>query len=135
MKCRGQKSVFCEYCDLHGNCLSPADCFSQDLDEYVNKAAEENLNLKDFVEHYVAHNSVVTLYEEKRLKPSFREYKRIWTGMDWQIVCSPGDENYFKAHPDVEKCPFIDRKVIKVLGGFEGEINTVDKINFCMEDN
>lgn len=103
-------------------------------DEYNNMATEENLNLKNFVEHYVAHNSVVTLYEEKRLEPSFKEYKKIWTGMDWQIACGPGDEDYFKAHPDVERCPFVSRKVIKVLGGFEDEINTVDSINLCVEE-
>lgn len=99
----------------------------------------DNLSLKDFVAHYVAHNSVVTLYEEKRFESlgigSFREYKKIWSGMDWQIACGPGDERYFEAHPDVEKCPFVDRKVIKLLGGFEDEINTVDSINLCVEDN
>lgn len=137
MKCSGYKTMLCEYCDSHGNCLSPVNCFFQDKDEY-DKAKEENLSLKDFVEHYVAHNSVVTLYEEKRVKfpgvGSFSDYKKIWSGMDWQIVCGPGDERYFEAHPDVEKCPFVDRKVIKVLGAIEGEINTFDSINLCVED-
>lgn len=133
MKCSGYKTILCEYCDSHGNCLSPVSCFFQDPDECIG-AAEENLKLKDFVEHYVAHNNVVTLYEEKKLAPSFREYKKIWSGMDWQIVCGPGDERYFEAHPDVEKCPFVDRKVIKVLGAIEGEINTFDSINLCVED-
>lgn len=135
MKCSGYKTILCEYCDSHGNCKSPVNCFFQDADECIGAAAEENLKLKDFVEHYIAHNNVVTLYEEKKLAPSFREYKKIWTGMDWQIVCGPGDEDYFKAHPDVEKCPFVNRKVIKVLGAIEGEINTFDSINLCVEDN
>lgn len=94
----------------------------------------DNLNLKDFVEHYVAHNTVVTLYKEKKLEGSFKEYKKIWKGMDWQIVYGPGDEDYFKAHPDVEKCSFVDKKVIKILGGFEDAINTVDSINLCVEE-
>ena len=135
MKCGSHTPIVCEYRDLYGNCLSPSDCFFQDPDEYINKANEENLNLKDFVEHYVAHNNVVTLYEENKFERRFSEYKKIWTGMDWQIVCGPGDEDYFKAHPDVEKCPFVNRKVIKVLGAIEGEINTFDSINLCVEDS
>lgn len=133
MKCSGYEKILCEHCDSHGNCLSLVNCFFQDKDEY-DKATDETLNLKDFVEHYVAHNTVVTLYEEKKLAPCFSDYRKIWTGMDWQIVCGPGDEDYFKAHPDVEKCPFVNRKVIKVLGAIEGEINTFDSINFCVED-
>lgn len=100
--------------------------------DLMNRVKDDNLNLKDFVEHYIAHNTIVNLYKEKRLKGGFRAYKKIWMGMDWQIVCGPDDENYFKAHPNVEKCPFVDRKVIKVLGGFENEINTVDNINLCV---
>lgn len=118
-----------------GGCYSvPSYCVK--IVDY--KVKGDNLNLKDFIEHYVAHNTVVTLWEETLVQggkdePYYHKYEKLWKGMDWQIVYGPDDENYFKAHPDVEKCPFADRKVIKVLGGFEDEINTVDSINLCVE--
>lgn len=70
------------------------------------KTEEKPLPLWQFVEKYVAHNTLITLYRE--------EYKN-------------DDEPYFKAHPDVHKSKYINAPVVKVIGG-RYEINSIDKI-------
>ena len=95
----------------------------------------KTMSLRNFVESFIAHNTVVNLYVGKKTE-RWIEREKIWVGMDWQIVQGPGDEDYFKAHPDVEKCPYADNNVVQVLGAFEDEINTIDNVNLmiCVED-
>lgn len=94
------------------------------------------MKLNEFCEKFVAHNTVVCLVQEKIKKTEDvkqHEYSKLWQGMDWQIVCGPGDEDYFKAHPDVEKCPFKNFEVVKVIGNIFNEFpETADNITLVI---
>lgn len=75
------------------------------------------MTVRDFTEQFVAHNSVVYIYTNTHKIEDgvrFTEWKLLWKGMDWQISYSPYDEDYFKIHPEVKKCPFNNRKVLVV---------------------
>lgn len=78
------------------------------------------MKLYEFCEKFVAHNTYVCLVQETIKKDEEgvkrHEYNKIWQGMDWQIVQGVGDEDYFKSHPDVEKCPFKNYNVSKIIG-------------------
>ena len=94
------------------------------------------MKLNEFCEKFVAHNTVVCLVQEK-IKTTEdvkqHEYNKMWQGMDWQVVQGPGDEDYFKAHPDVEKCPFKNFEVIKVIGNIFNEFpETADNITIVI---
>lgn len=94
------------------------------------------MKLYEFCEKFVAHNTVVCLVQEKIKKTEGvkqHEYNKIWQGMDWQIVQCVGDEGYFKAHPDVEKCPFKNYTVAKVIGNiFNAFPETADNITIVI---
>lgn len=94
------------------------------------------MKLNEFCEKFVAHNTVVCLVQEKiKMTEDVKqhEYNKIWQGMDWQIVHGPGDEDYFKAHPDVEKCPFKNFEVVKVIGNiFNAFPDTADNITIVI---
>ena len=95
------------------------------------------MKLNEFCEKFVAHNTVVCLVQETIKKNEEgclqQEYNEVWRGMDWQIVQGPGDESYFKAHPDVEKCPFKNFEVIKVIGNIFNEFpETPDNITIVI---
>lgn len=87
---------------------------------------EETYKVKvvDFVERFIAHNTLVKLFTEKRIddgKNRF-EYTLVWKGMDWQITEGYADSDYFKVHPDVEPCPFSEANVVKITSvGIIGE--------------
>ena len=78
----------------------------------------ERLNLEDFVEQYVGHNTTICLFSMNIFKNEegmlVKKFTKLWEGMDWQI--GSGDREYFKAHPDVFPCPFNDCKVESVIG-------------------
>lgn len=65
--------------------------------------------LRDFVERFVGHNSLIYLYV------SNDSATPIWAGMDWQISFALDDEPYFENHQDVEKCPHSKCNVVKVF--------------------
>ena len=94
------------------------------------KAEEKPLPLWQFVEKYVAHNTLITLYrEEYKNDESVRQHylHPLEQVMDWQITANKGVEPYFKAHPDVHKSKYINAPVVKVIGDRD-EINSIDKI-------
>ena len=95
------------------------------------KTEEKPLSLWQFVEKYVAHNTLITLYREeyKNDDEGFRQHYLypLEQVMDWQITTNKDDEPYFKAHPDVHKSKYINAPVVKVIGG-RYEINSIDKI-------
>lgn len=95
------------------------------------------MKLYEFCEKFIAHNTVVCLVQEiiKKNEEGVKqhEYNKIWQGMDWQIVQGAGDEDYFKAHPDVEKCPFKNYNVAKVIGNiFNVFPETADNITIAI---
>lgn len=95
------------------------------------------MKLCEFCEKFIAHNTVVCLVQEiiKKKEEGVKqhEYNKIWQGMDWQIVQGAGDEDYFKAHPDVEKCPFKNFEVVKVIGNIFNEFpETADNITIVI---
>lgn len=95
------------------------------------------MKLYEFCEKFVAHNTVVCLVQEKIKKTEGvkqHEYNKLWQGMDWQIVPGQGDEDYFKAHPDVEKCPFKNFEVVKAIGNIFNEFpETADNITLVID--
>ena len=95
------------------------------------------MKLYEFCEKFIAHNTVVCLVQEiiKKNEEGVKqhEYNKIWQGMDWQIVQGAGDEDYFKAHPNVEKCPFKNFEVVKVIGNIFNEFpETADNITIAI---
>lgn len=91
--------------------------------------------LWQFVEKYVGHNSVVRLYrEEIKIENGLRKryLYPLETVMDWQISYVPGDEDYFRAHPDVKKSAYRNAPVLKIIGGTEG-FHTLDEIALVLD--
>lgn len=96
------------------------------------------MKLSEFVERFVGHNSTVLLYEERYFidddELRTREDKLLWRGMDWQISFNKDDEEYFVNHPEVEKCPYIDYEVVKVMTPQGDEVfHTVDEIGIVVD--
>lgn len=96
------------------------------------------MRLAEFVERFVGHNSIVLLYDERYFIDDdglrTREDKLLWKGMDWQISFNKGDEDYFITHPDVEKCPYIDYDVVKVMTPQgDGVFHTIDEIGIVID--
>lgn len=93
------------------------------------------VSLCEFVEKYVGHNSVVRLYREE-IKTENGLRKRylypLETVMDWQITYAPGDEDYFRVHPDVKKSVYRNAPVLKIIGGTEG-FHTLDEIALVLD--
>lgn len=97
----------------------------------------ERLNIADFCEQYVGHNTTVYLYTEeykKNAEGMLEHYLyKLWRGMDWQINFSEYDEIYFEIHPTVEKCPYRKYKVVKVINAIDGFENDVLQIALVVE--
>lgn len=96
------------------------------------------MKLSEFVERFVGHNSIVLLYDERYFIDDdglrTREDKPLWKGMDWQISFNEGDEDYFINHPDVEKCPYIDYDVVKVMTPQgDGVFHTIDEVGIVVD--
>lgn len=82
-----------------------------------------NIQLSDFVERFVAHNTCVKLYKQVRLENEGKwKFVLLWRGMDWQITEGYNESDYFKYHPDVEPCPFSKNNVVVITSvGLSGE--------------
>lgn len=94
-----------------------------------------SIPLWQFVEKYVGHNSVVRLYrEEIKIENGLRKryLYPLETVMDWQISYASGDEDYFRAHPDVKKSAYRNAPVLKIIGGTEG-FHTLDEIALVLD--
>lgn len=110
----------------------------QEFEEYRPTLAE-------FVEKFVAHNSTVYLYEKwtkyvdtgEGCKQKVTRWQLIWKGMDWQITYGKDDEDYFIAHPEVEKCPYRNcKKPIEICSvmPFDKKFpDAVDDIGVCFQ--
>lgn len=96
------------------------------------------MSILEFCRSFVGCNTIVCLYKEEKLKSEqgnlYTEYKCIWKGMEWQIEELPEDEQYFKIHTDVEKCPFRYNNVKRVIGNIDSEYAEVDKISIIIEE-
>lgn len=91
--------------------------------------------LRNFVEKYVEHNTVIRLYREEIKNESGVRKRYLYpleTVMDWQISFAPGDEDYFKTHPDVKKSAYRNAPVLKIIGGTEG-FHTLDEIALVLD--
>lgn len=80
---------------------------------------EYKVKLVDFVERFVAHNSVIKLYTMKRIKNEegiwVNQYDQVWKGMDWQITEGYINKDYFRTHPEVLPCPYSEANVVKTM--------------------
>ena len=101
-----------------------------------NELADKRDVLEDFMVRYIAHNTVVTLWEKEIFKENGaykHRYEKLWSGMDWQIAPDYEESVYFYNHPDVEPCPYSTHYVEQVIGNpEEGGINTVDSIHLVI---
>lgn len=95
--------------------------------------------LKEFVEKFVSHNDVVYLYD--KYKVPYPEdnivmvwrWDLLWEGMEWQISYSLDDEEYFKTHPTVKKCPFVDNEVVSICPPIDGFKDCTDEVGIVIE--
>ena len=92
---------------------------------------EYKVNLDDFVERFVAHNTCITLYTTEKTSGGHIWHK-VWSGMDWQIAPDYIKSEYYHAHPDVLPCPYTKYNVVAVWGAFEG-FHSVDDIALEIE--
>mgnify|MGYP003571242360 CR=1 FL=1 len=96
------------------------------------------MKLVEFVEKYVSHNDVVYLYNKHKVpdpeddKVMIWEWDLLWKGMDWQIAIGPGEEEYFKVHPEVEKCPYRDNEVISICPAIDGFRDCTDEVGIVI---
>lgn len=93
---------------------------------------EYKVNLGDFVERFVAHNTFITLYTTGKTTSGKHIWHKVWYGMDWQIAPDYPESEYYRAHPDVLPCPYTKNNVVAVRGAFEGW-HTVDNIALEIE--
>ena len=95
------------------------------------------MTLLEFCKLFVGCNTIVCLYTEDKKRSGqgdfYTEYKCVWRGMEWQINYSLDEESYFESHTDVEKCPFKDKKVKKVIGNIDSDYAEIDKISVVIE--
>ena len=103
---------------------------------FWNNEKEYKVKLAHFTERFIAHNTFVKLFTEKRIvneqgQNQF-EYNPIWQGMDWQITEGYADSDYFKCHQDVLPCPYSENNVVKVTSvGISGEF--ADEVSLVIE--
>ena len=97
---------------------------------------EYKVRLVDFVERFVAHNTWVKLFSEKRVKneqgQNQWEYTLVWKGMSWQITEGYINSDYFRVHKEVLPCPYSKNNVVKVTSvGISGEFG--DEVSLVIE--
>ena len=97
---------------------------------------EYKVRLVDFVERFVAHNTSVKLFVERREKNEegimVSCYELLWGGMDWQITEGYADSDYFRVHPEVLPCPYGENNVVKITSvGISG--NFADDASLIIE--
>ena len=106
--------------------------------ELCNEIADRRDTLEEFMMRYIAHNTVVTLWEKEIFKENGiykHKYEKLWSGMDWQIAPDYEESVYFYNHSDVELCPYTTHYVEQVIGNpEEGGINTVDRIHLVIRE-
>ena len=101
-------------------------------------------NLTEFIEKFVAHNSVIYLYskeicedyitEGKPYKMRYAKWKLLWSGMDWEIT----DTEYIESKKDtLSRCPFWGAKVLSICPVMQEDrtfYNSVDDIGIVIEE-
>ena len=103
---------------------------------YWKNDEEYQMKLVNFIERFVAHNTLVNLYSQKFEVNSegirYTVNDLLWSGMDWQITEDYSGSDYFKFHPDVLPCLYGECNVVKVtgLGLHEG---TSDEISLVID--
>lgn len=99
---------------------------------YWKNDNEYKVNLDDFVERFVAHNTCITLYTTEKTTSGEHIWHKVWSGMDWQISPDYIGSEYYRAHLDVLPCPYTKYNVVAVRGAFEG-FQSVDNIALEIE--
>lgn len=83
----------------------------------------EPMKLIDFVEQFVAHNTVVEIYSLEIVPEKItdtitrycKKFDKLETVMEWQIT-EPDDCAYYKAHPDVKPSKYRYCNVEMIVG-------------------
>ena len=81
------------------------------------------MKLIDFVEQFVAHNTVVEIYSLELVPEKItdtitrycKKFDKLETVMEWQIT-EPDDCAYYKAHPDVKPSKYRYHNVEMIVG-------------------
>ena len=97
------------------------------------------MKLIDFVEQFVAHNTVVEIYSLELVPEKItdtitrycKKFNKLETVMDWQIT-EPDDCEYYKAHPDVKPCKYRYCNVEMVIG-LPNPTDRIDLIGIVVE--
>lgn len=99
----------------------------------------EPMKLIDFVEQFVAHNTVVEIYSLE-LVPEIitdtvtrycKKFDKLETVMDWQIT-EPDDCAYYKAHQDVKPSKYRYCNV-EMIVGVPNHIDRTDLVGVVVE--
>ena len=98
----------------------------------------EPMKLINFVEQFVAHNTIIELYSLKltpetinRMTYYKKYFNKLETVMDWQIT-EPDDCKYYKFHPEVKPCKYRYCNVEMVIG-LPNPRNRIDLIGIVVE--
>lgn len=96
------------------------------------------MQLINFVEQFVAHNTIVELYSLKLTPETIngmthynRYFNKLETIMDWQIT-EPDDCRYYKFHPEVKPCKYRYCNVEMVIG-LPNPDNRIDLVGIVVE--
>ena len=96
---------------------------------YWKNDEEYKMTLIHFLERFVAHNTFIRLYTQKRLKDEtgimYNQYEHVWRGMDWQITDAYSE-------PEVPPCPYAENNVVGVMSlGCKGDCS--DEISIVID--
>lgn len=101
----------------------------------------EPMKLIDFVEQFVAHNTVVEIYSLEIVPEKItdtitrycKKFDKLETVMEWQIT-EPDDCAYYKAHPDVKPSKYRYHNV-EMIVGVPNHIDRTDLVGVVVFDN
>lgn len=97
------------------------------------------MKLIDFVEQFVAHNTVVEIYSLELVPETItdtitrycKKFDKLETVMEWQIT-EPDDCAYYKAHPDVKPSKYRYHNV-EMIVGVPNHIDRTDLVGIVVE--
>ena len=97
------------------------------------------MTLIDFVEQFVAHNTVVEIYSLELIPETItdtitrycKKFDKLETVMDWQIT-EPDNCDYYRVHPDVKPSKYRYHNV-EMIVGVPNHIDRTDLVGIVVE--
>ena len=97
------------------------------------------MTLIDFVEQFVAHNTVIEIYSLEIVPEKItdtitrycKKFDKLETVMDWQIT-EPDNCDYYRVHPDVKPSKYRYHNV-EMIVGVPNHIDRTDLVGIVVE--